>query len=97
MVNFDEYNKSLTKSVRQNIRTAYNRLHRDEHVFSFDVCFSGDESYAKLFKLCNELYIKRQQERYKKNLYRAISYRHFNWATKTLKTSKMGFGCFKDR
>lgn len=46
--NFDEYFKELSKSVRQNIRTAYNRLKTDGHLLSmkyfnpgFAMCVGG--------------------------------------------------------
>lgn len=39
---FDEYFKNLSKSVRQNIRTAYNRLSSDDNTVEIKV-FAGDD------------------------------------------------------
>lgn len=39
---FDEYFKNLSKSVRQNVRTAYNRLSSDDNMVEIKV-FAGDD------------------------------------------------------
>jgi hypothetical protein len=44
---FEDYNKTLSKSVRQNFRTAVNRASRDELLFSHEMVFEFDESLLK--------------------------------------------------
>lgn len=41
--NFADYNKSLSKSMRQNIRTAYNRLNKEGHKLSLNI-MHGDRA-----------------------------------------------------
>jgi hypothetical protein len=62
---FDEYFKVLSKSVRQNIRTAYNRLNTDGLLLSMkyfkpDIAVREDVPINQLV----DLYVKRHAERY---------------------------------
>lgn len=64
-INFDDdyeaYNKSLSKSTRQNLRTAYNRLNTDAKEMTFKVMFGGHSFDYKPFI---DLYCKRHASRY---------------------------------
>lgn len=62
---FDDYFKGLSKSVRQNIRTAYNRLNTDGLLLSMkyfkpDIAVRGNVPINQLV----DLYVKRHTERY---------------------------------
>lgn len=59
--NYEQYNKSLSKSTRQNLRTSYNRLVTDRKEYKLNVYKGGDNfDYSSLIKL----YSKRHEERY---------------------------------
>lgn len=59
--NYEVYNKSLSKSTRQNLRTAYNRLNTDSKSLIFKVLIgSNDMNYAPFI----DLYCKRHELRY---------------------------------
>lgn len=57
----DEYIASLSKSTKQNIRTAYNRMNRDELKFELEVAYPSKEN-LKLFDEGMDNYIDRQIE-----------------------------------
>lgn len=58
---FDEYFKNLSKSARQNIRTAYNRLSSDDNTVEIEV-FSGDDKLP-IDDIIN-LYSQRHEKKY---------------------------------
>lgn len=58
---YDTYLSSLSKSTRQNIRTAYNRLNKDELTYDFTIHDNNKIANAEL-KDINELYHKRKSE-----------------------------------
>lgn len=59
---FEAYNRSLSKSTRQNLRTAYNRLNTDGKRLTFKVLIGGgDNIYYQPFI---ELYTERHAARY---------------------------------
>lgn len=58
---FDEYFKKLSKSVRQNIRTAYNRLSSDDNTVEIKV-FAGDDELP-IDDIIN-LYSQRHEKKY---------------------------------
>lgn len=62
---FDEYQASLSKNVRQNIRTAYNRLNKKEKKYSLEI-FNSAELTKNLREQLLGLYIERQMKHYKK-------------------------------
>ncbi|MBQ0022287.1 MAG: GNAT family N-acetyltransferase [Prevotellaceae bacterium] len=66
-VNFDDdyerFNKSLSKSTRQNLRTAYNRINTDGRAMEFKT-FRGGEMCARDYKQFIDLYIERHAYRY---------------------------------
>lgn len=62
---YAEYYESLSKNMRQNIRTSYNRLVKDERTVDFKLCkYSELSTYEK--KKLLEIYIERQLNKYKK-------------------------------
>lgn len=60
---YDDYIGSLSKSVRQNIRTAYNRLNRDAHKLKLNICF-GNDNKDRFPEKGLQLYLKGQKARY---------------------------------
>lgn len=85
-INYDSYFHSLTKSNRQNIRTAYNRMASAKQSFSFEIfsndLFSNKISHSEYSKNLN-LYIKRQSSKYKKSLIHKLGIRVYNYVTLT--------------
>lgn len=65
----DVYFRNLKKNVRQNIRTAYNRVHRNNNTLKFEIFMAKDmldnKSYENKYKEYTDVYIKRRMERYK--------------------------------
>ncbi|MBQ3447248.1 MAG: GNAT family N-acetyltransferase [Synergistaceae bacterium] len=64
---FSAYTASLSKSVRQNIRTAYNRLSRGGHVIKAGTFFRDElrnDSARKILAACDDIYVARQVSRY---------------------------------
>lgn len=61
---FDAYIKTLSKSTRQNLRTAFNRLAKDGHSYRLEVWQGGDKGVKKVYKCCLNLYARRHEERY---------------------------------
>ena len=62
--NYDEFLASLSKNVRQNLRTKYNRLNTDGKAVSF--CqFSGENAPANLKDRLLTIYMKRLETKYK--------------------------------
>lgn len=49
---YDAYNKSLSKSVRQNLRTAYNRLSTDNKALEFRVLMGGVIGVMRHSSIC---------------------------------------------
>ena len=72
--NWQGYFDSLGKHVRQNVRTAYNRIRRDGHKVSFafySAVGSGKElrdlTARRVLAQCRQLYLKRQEDKYHKS------------------------------
>lgn len=98
---YDEYFKRLSKHVRQNVRTAYNRLKKDNKVVQFDLFFLKTiDDYKKNELLLNEamcLYLRRHENRYEKKT--TIKYRinrEFQYLTRTIKLGDGVFGGLRD-
>lgn len=73
---YDSFFHTLSSSVRQNIRTAYNRLHRDSVHIQFQ-CFSGENQVpVTLWRQIQSVYIERLITQYSKHS-------HFFQALKT--------------
>lgn len=60
--NYDEYYSSLSKSARQNLRTAYNRAKTDNLNFDYEIHFG--KSNKKVQKQLNKIYLNRRSSRY---------------------------------
>lgn len=56
--NFEDYHSGLSKSVRQNIRTAFNRAEKDNREIRYEIIKQMDEKDAKEFM---DIYLERQQ------------------------------------
>lgn len=89
-VDYDTYFKSLSKSIRQNIRTAYNRMSRDGHSYAFEV-YTGEvardrvKSRKRAVADGGRVYLARQLGHYKSGIsrLRGLAYKcyvkHFNF------------------
>lgn len=65
---YEKYLSRLKKNHRQNLRTAYNRLKRDNNVLMFDLLIKGDTSAQMLTKKYDEyikIYTIRREKHYK--------------------------------
>ncbi len=60
---YDEYYKALTKHVRQNLRTSYNRLKSDNIEYSFEVIDNLSMTSA-IWNGVSNIYCKRQKDAY---------------------------------
>jgi hypothetical protein len=78
--NYDQYLQSLSKSVKQNIRTAYNRLKRDELDYKLTI-LNRSEAESIDFKKLKELYTLRNGFRKEKH----------NWKVKLFQTLNNSF------
>lgn len=59
---YEQYFNGLSKSTRQNIRTAYNRLNKDRRLYEM-VCYKRDSDiFDKCLGKCNTIYHKRKAE-----------------------------------
>ncbi len=81
----DAWLQSLGKSVRQNLRTAYNRLEKDGKTFRVEVSRGEQLSHSFMNKLL-DIYIKRHDERYnvKTSALKSIYLRYFDFSTRAL-------------
>lgn len=59
---YNDYFKSLSKSVRQNIRTSYNHLASDQMEYQFKIYNYADNISNKLEKQLYHIYTKRREE-----------------------------------
>ena len=92
-----EYFNKLSKSVRQNCRTAYNRTKRDEKKCQVNVFCANEgeglrdnnEAYAT-YKKCMKLYLKRQRNRYHTPLRYMLRIKYYDYFTKSV-VDKDGF------
>jgi len=75
----------LSKSVRQNIRTAYNRLKTDEKSFRFEM-IHGNEISTKRMDSILEIYNNRHEERYKEGVSKLKRFylKNLDYATRNL-------------
>lgn len=84
---YEEHIQSLTKSVRQNIRTAYNRLATDNKTYR--ILYLDNQGYRKYINEIQYLSLKRHQERYhsKTSIIKRIFLKYFSFATLMYKKS----------
>lgn len=84
--------QELGKSVRQNLRTAYNRLEKDGKSFRVEVSNGQKLSHSFMNKLL-DIYIKRHDERYnvKTSVLKSIYLRYFDFSTRALLKNPKSF------
>ncbi len=84
--NYAEYFKSLSKSVRQNLRTAKNRIQKDGAQFSLQV-FNGKEVTRKDFNSMINVFLNRHECRYgtPSTVLLKWYYRHFDYYFNSIK------------
>ena len=88
----DEWFNSLSKNVRQNIRTAYNRLEKDGKEIRIEVYHGKQMSHTFMNRLL-DIYIKRHNERYgvKTSIMKSIYLRYLDFSTRALLSNPMAF------
>ena len=94
--NYDEYFKSLSKSNKQNLRTAVNRITRENGSMQLITNFDHNLDYS-VFKDATSLYVTRQKNKYEKNHYflRKINFKYFNFMINLMKKNKGVFFNFQ--
>lgn len=82
---YDAWFQSLSKSTRQNLRTAYNRLEKDGKDIRVEVRRGGQISHSLMNRLM-DIYIKRHNERYevKTSLLKSVYLRYLDFSTRAL-------------
>ena len=82
---YDAWFQSLSKSTRQNLRTAYNRLEKDGRDIRVEVRRGGEISHSLMNRLI-DIYIKRHNERYevKTSLLKSAYLRYLDFSTRAL-------------
>ncbi len=82
---YDVWFQSLSKNVRQNLRTAYNRLRKDGKDIHIEVSRGGRISRS-LMNRSIDIYIKRHDERYnvKTSALKSAYLRYFDFSTRAL-------------
>lgn len=80
--NYDDWFKSLSSSVRQNIRTAYNRLNKDNLALETRIVTDRNDGYPLNHII--DLYCRRHNERYgvKTSVLKKWFLKHQNFATR---------------
>ena len=88
---------SLKKSVRQNCRTAYNRLARDGKKYELKIFFApknkplkSDRKAKKAFNECMKIYLNRQMKRYKTPKKYILRIKYYDYFTRSV-TDENGF------
>lgn len=81
----DAWFQALSKSTRQNLRTAYNRLAKDEKDIRIGVSYGAQVSHSLMNKLI-DIYIKRHNERYdvKTSALKSFYLRYLDFSTRAL-------------
>lgn len=84
---YEEYTKILSKSTKQNLRTAENRLNRDK--YKYDVVFNIDIPLStKVVNKCIDIYCSRQVSKYHKGLVAQMSIKTINFSTAMMRKQK---------
>ena len=60
VTDYAEWFANLSKSTRQNIRTAYNRIQTDQHIYSLKEYKATDCEFESQISICNDIYQKRR-------------------------------------
>lgn len=77
---YDKYIQSLSKSTRQNLRTAKNRIVKDAKHFSLITNYINELPVSTIYK-CLSIYSKRQGSKYGKGFLNRISINTINYTT----------------
>lgn len=88
---YDSYFNSLSKHVRQNLRTAYNRLKKDQISYDLEIYRESDNSTRKkeLLKQCEKIYKNRQANRYNKDgIFYRVLYKYVHYLKYIIKEGK---------
>lgn len=83
---YDSHFKSLKKSSRQNVRTAYNRLNKSEKNYSFEIHDLNSIDDNLIYDVV-KLYLNRLKKYKKLNLFDKLYFKYFDLCFKYLKTS----------
>lgn len=89
-IKFDDYNSylcALSKSVRQNLRTAENRIIRENKTYEL-LNNINQPLPKKIVKECIDLYCTRQKNKYKKNLLSLLMIKTINFQTQMMVKQK---------
>lgn len=92
IIRFDDYQshiKSLSKSTRQNLRTAENRLKKDEKNCRLISNYNGPIEHH-IINGCIDIYFRRQKDKYGKDLLNQFMIKTINYSTLMMKKNK---GC----
>lgn len=84
---YTDFFSSLSKSTKQNLRTAENRLKRDNKRYEL-LSNLGNHLSADILQKCIDIYCKRQREKYKKNIFNQAMIKTFNYSTEMLRKQK---------
>lgn len=81
---YDSYKAALSKSTKQNLRTALNRLNRDNKKYEFQSSLMSNIS-PKLIEDCLNLYYSRQKTKYGAGFLRKVTIKTLDFNTRLLK------------
>lgn len=85
--NYNDYVGSLSKSVRQNLRTAVNRLNREHKTYELLNNINSPLS-NEIVKQCIDLYCARQKNKYMKNILNLIMIKTINFQSQMMYQQK---------
>lgn len=84
---YEDYLSSLSKSTKQNLRTAENRLKRDDR--KFELLSNLKNSLPdRILQQCIDIYCERQREKYGKGFFNQLMIKTFNYSTEMLRKQK---------
>lgn len=90
IIRFDDYQshiKSLSKSTRQNLRTAENRLKKDDKNFRL-ISNYHDPIEKDVVDQCIDIYFKRQKDKYGKGFLNQLMIKTINYSSVMMKKNK---------
>ena len=84
---YENYLSMLSKSTKQNLRTAENRLKRENKTFKLlsSLC---EPLSDEILQQCIDIYCERQREKYEKGLFNQLMIKTFNYSTEMLRKRK---------
>lgn len=84
---YEDYLKSLSKSTKQNLRTAENRLKRGNR--EYELVSNLDSPLSlELLHQCIDVYCERQQGKYEKGILNQLMAKTFNYSTEMMRKQK---------